>query len=308
MIFFNAAYGLVDGYTYKAATNQTWLLKEIFNLIGLIGFFTAIIPLALLLIKIPFFAKAKKQPTEDLPALKKPINYVVFFGVGIAVSLATGFLIRYATSSNFLGSRLFPTDEYFPQGTTNYVSLWAALSGLVILSVFILQYFIYSRKNGNTVNHWGLKLEFNNVVRMFLLAISVIICAYMLLGIADFFAKTDFRIWSFAIRTMESIKLDTAIRYMPIFFVFYFANSIAINGGNRIKGMPEWLNIMICAIFNVFGIALVFAIQYITSFSTGILWQQDMNLTYIVLFPIIPILIIAAIFSRILYRLSLIHI
>ena len=66
--------------------------------------------------------------------------------------------------------------------------------------------------------------------------------------------------------------------------------------------MPEWATIAINAFFNVFGIFLVIMIQYGTFKSTGVLWQGDMALGYIVLFPIIPILVIATIISRLLYK------
>lgn len=300
--FFYAAFGLVEGYRYLAPTNQTWLMKEIFNLIGMIGFFLAIIPVAQLFLAIPFFAKAKIEPTEDLPPLKKPHHYIIFFGVGLALSIACGFLIRILTSANWFGTRFFPVDQYYPQPTTGYVALWAAGCGILILIVFLIQHLVYGRRNGQTIAHWGLKLQPGNIIKMLMLAVVVVSTTYLLLAFADFFFKTDFRIWSFMIRTFEAIKVDTAVRYMSIFIVFYFVNSVVINGGNRVKGMPEWLNIASCAIFNVFGIALIFAIQYGVFFRTGALWHSDMRLTYIVMFPIIPILIIAAIFSRKLYR------
>ena len=43
-------------------------------------------------------------------------------------------------------------------------------------------------------------------------------------------------------------------------------------------------------------------IQYATFKGTGVLWQSDMALGYIVLFPIVPLLVIATILSRLLYK------
>lgn len=300
--FFYNVFGLMPGYKYLAPTNQTWLAKELTNFVGLVGFFLAIIPVAQLLLVLPVFAKAKKAPTEDLPAMKKWYHYVIFFGLGIGLSIACGFLIRIFTSANFFGTGFFKIDQYYPQPTTNPVAVWAAGCGLLALVVFLLQYFFYARKRGATFAHWGIRLEGGNIVRMLALAASTIFLVYGLLWFVDFFFKTDFRIWSFAIRTFESIRIATAIRYMSVFIIYYFINSLVINGANRVKGMPEWLNITFNAIFNVLGIALIFTIQYATFFKTGALWHWDMNLTYIVLFPIIPILAIAAIYSRKLYR------
>jgi pimeloyl-ACP methyl ester carboxylesterase len=300
--FFNNIFGVMPGYKYLAPTNQTWLAKELFNFVGLVGFFLAILPVTQLLLAMPFFAKAKKEPTEDLPAMKKWYQYVLFFGIGLAVSLACGFLIRYFTSANFFGTNFFKVDQFYPQPTTNPVAVWAAGCGLLAFAVFLIQYFVYAKKNGSTVAHWGVKLECGNIVKMLALAFSAVFLTYGLLWFVDFFFKTDFRLWSFAIRTFESIRIATAIRYMSVFIIYYFLSSLIINGGNRMKGMPEWVNIAISATFQVLGIAIIFAIQYGTFFRTGALWHWDMNLTYIVLFPIIPILVIAAIYSRKLYR------
>ena len=91
------------------------------------------------------------------------------------------------------------------------------------------------------------------------------------------------------------------LRYAGLFGIFYVCNAIC-NQTYRLKNLPEWATIAINAAFNVFGIGLVFAIQYITFRSTGVMWKPEMNLSYIVLFPIIPVLIIATIISRILYK------
>ena len=95
--------------------------------------------------------------------------------------------------------------------------------------------------------------------------------------------------------------VPTAMRYLLFFAIFYLCAGIA-NQTYRAKNLPEWATIAINAFFNIFGIALVITIQYATFKSTGELWQGDMALGYIVLFPILPILIIATIISRLLYK------
>ena len=97
------------------------------------------------------------------------------------------------------------------------------------------------------------------------------------------------------------VMLPTILRYAVLFGIFYFCNAIA-NQTYRVKNLPEWATIAINAAFNIFGILLVFIIQYGTFCSTGVMWNPDMNLSYIVLFPIIPVLICATIISRILYK------
>ena len=91
------------------------------------------------------------------------------------------------------------------------------------------------------------------------------------------------------------------LRYFLFFGLYYLLQGIA-NQTYRAKNLPEWATIAINAFFNVFGISLVMIIQYATFKSTGVLWQSEMALGYIVLFPIVPILIFATIISRHLYK------
>ena len=91
------------------------------------------------------------------------------------------------------------------------------------------------------------------------------------------------------------------LRYAPIFFIYYAVSAIG-NAGYRLKDLPEWATIAINAAFNCVGVLIVVLIQYITFRSTGVLWQSNMNLGYIVVFPLIPVLAIATIISRVLYK------
>ena len=86
-----------------------------------------------------------------------------------------------------------------------------------------------------------------------------------------------------------------------MFFVFYIINAIG-NVGFRLKDLPEWATIAINAFFNAAGVLLVILIQYITFRSTGVLWQSEMALGYIVVFPMVAVLAIATIISRVLYK------
>ena len=66
----------------------------------------------------------------------------------------------------------------------------------------------------------------------------------------------------------------------------------------RASNIPEWASTLINVFFNFFGVLLVIAIQYGEFTSTGVMWQPDMALGYIVLFPMVPILAIATVISR----------
>ena len=135
-----------------------------------------------------------------------------------------------------------------------------------------------------------------------LLAATTVASLYLVLFINWGIFKTDFRIWTLAVKVFNvPMMLPTMLRYAVLFSVYYILVGIA-NMTYRVKNLPEWTTIAINAFFNAFGVLLVILIQYITFRSTGELWQPEMALGYIVVFPLVPILVIATIISRKLYK------
>mgnify|MGYP006922495424 CR=1 FL=1 len=47
-----------------------------------------------------------------------------------------------------------------------------------------------------------------------------------------------------------SNKFLIALEYWPFFFIFYAANSIAVNSANRVEGQKEGFNLFICGLGN----------------------------------------------------------
>jgi len=300
--FFYAAWGTPAGHDYIAPSNQIWWVKEAFNFVGLIGFFMLLLPLATLLLDTKYFQSLKGTPKEaaTLAGWKR---YLVFFGTGTIVTLCAGFLIRYFYLDKWgWGTRFFPLTDRFPQPTTNPVVVWAIAIGIISIVVFAIGYFLVGKKEGDQPC-LDLKISKPNFWKTVILTFTIIAGLYSTLFFVDWVFKTDFRIWTFNIRTFEPIKWMTILRYTLLFGLFYAMNAF-INAQNRFKNIPEWATIAITSFFTVFGIFLVIMIQYITFRSTGALWQWDMALGYIVLFPIIPILILAQIFARKLYLMT----
>ena len=77
------------------------------------------------------------------------------------------------------------------------------------------------------------------------------------------------------------IMLPKILHYTVLFGIFYTCNATC-NQTYRAKNLPEWSTIAINALFNVLGIAIVFAIKYVKFCSTGVMWKPEMNLSYIV--------------------------
>lgn len=328
--FFYASFGTPKGFDVLATSNQVWWVKEMFAFIGLLAIFFLIFPLVALLLTIPAFkslkTKVSKVHNEDgtitlketpvtlegikneEPEVKSILDYILYFIPAIVCTIFSGFIIHDFV--NEWGSRWFPNTQLYPQDTTNWVALWSAACGLFAVLVILIFYVVrkainaYQKKEAPVNPFEVARIDAVSLLKTIALAFLVVIILYAITFINWAIFVTDFRIWTFTIKVFNVPEMvPTAMRYLLFFAIFYVCNGIA-NQSYRAKNLPEWATIAINAFFTVAGIALVIGIQYGVFKSTGVLWQSDMALGYIVLFPIIPILIIAVIISRLLYKVT----
>ena len=325
--FFYNAFGTPDGAKFYKSTNQVWTLKEAMATLGWAGIIFMIFPLVNLLLTLPMFQELRKRrlETEDgrvvyeevdgaaeaggkheLKGLRKHLSLWI---PAVACTLFSGFSI--SPIQQWAGD-VFEQSALFPQDTTGWVAIWAICCGLFALTVVLLtnavnrliDVFVLKQEPEmrNEVLEVARVGSVGRFIKTLVLAATVVVAMYLVLFLNWAIFKTDFRCWTFAMKVFDvEIMLPTILRYAGLFGIFYVCNAIC-NETYRFKNLPEWATIAINAAFNVFGIGLVFAIQYGTFCTTGVMWKPEMNLSYIVLFPIIPVLICATIISRILYK------
>lgn len=321
--FFYTSFGTPNGYEYLAETSQTWWVKEMFSFIGLIAFFALLFPLVSLLLTTPFFrslAVGKQEVAENgelvwvgnAPVEPKPLkgvrkNLTYWLGA-IGIMLFSGFVIKDICTE--YGDKWFPNTQLYPQDTTNWVAMWAVVVALFSLAV-ILFFWVFNRiANRIKYGEQGALYDENpfaavriptglkGLAKTFLLAMVTVFIMFLIAFVNWSCWTVDFRIWTLAVKVFDvGVMLPTMVRY-AVFFGIFFTVSALFNENYRAKNLPEWASILINIFFNVFGVLLVVAIQYGEFNSTGVLWQPEMALGYIVLIPMIPILAIATVISR----------
>ncbi|HIW55496.1 MAG TPA: alpha/beta fold hydrolase [Firmicutes bacterium] len=317
--FFYKAFGTPDGNDFIAGGNQIWWIKEAFSTIGLAAFFVLIFPVVSLLLTLPCFASLRKKEEldldADLPSIKKGglcgiTSTVTYFAGGLATMLFGGFILRKCYTE--WSSRIFPQGTYFPQDTTGSIMGWAVICAAFALTVMGVMWLVKaivakvaSSKGKETLavgNPFACaRIGISDFLKTIFLAIVVIALLYLVVFINWEIWVVDFRIWTLDVKPFMIEIVPAISRYIPWFFAFYAVSAIG-NIGFRLKDLPEWATIAINAFFNAAGVLLVILIQYITFRSTGVLWQPEMNLGYIVVFPLVAVLAIATIISRVLYK------
>ena len=285
------------------ADDQVWFLKEIFNLIGLIGFFLGVFAFGSALLQTPVFAGLRQPVPEALPAPTTLFQKVLFYGGMILLTGFSGWSFTKVIGWITLGKISLPS--WLPQLATNWIIVWGILCALVSLAIFFLSYFVNGRKNGVSPKQWGLKISIVNLFKTLLLAVLIVIAVYQLLSFSSFFFDTDFRIWTFAVKTFEPSQAVTAMKYIPFFFIFYFVNSLCINGANRIAGQKEWVNVLLCILSNIVGIVVLIIVHFAYMINVGEitgLWWGPQWLGPLTCIPMVGILAFAAISSRYFFK------
>lgn len=279
--------------------NQVWQWKEAFNLVGLVGFFMLMVPLADVLLDTPFFKELRANALPAAPKLEKKGRY---YGLSAANSILGGILIIPLIAIGYL----LMVNPFWPQDTTAGIGLWGTGCGLIGL--------LFLRLGGTRwvkdAKDCGTAISARALGKTILLALAVCVGMFTTVFVSDWLFKTDFRIWSFVIRAFSAEKVWVAVKYLPLFLVYYLVNSLAVNR-NRFEGWSEGRQIAISILWNVLGVVLFLALQYVPLLFTGMTFFGTIlsgtlaaagALFPILVFPFVPILSIVAVTAIKLYR------
>ncbi|WP_415273868.1 alpha/beta hydrolase family protein [Aquiluna sp. Uisw_065] len=286
-----------------AASSQVWQVKEVFTALGLVAFGIFLLTFARALLGTRAFAGLKKEaPAAVAMAGGKGLAW--FWG-GITVSaLFSGYSYVWLSQQPMIQGIAFNgTPTIFTQGAVFFIASWAAINGLFAILVMTVSYFAFGKKNGMNLRESGVLPGWKKFFHGIGLGAVVVIAAFSIVFVLDYFFKTDFRFWTMAVKAFEADKLWIALLYVPFFLVFFIANSVAINAFNRFTLVgKEWANTLVLTIGNSLAVLVLVIAQYTNFASTGYTIDGFSGIFSIWLFPVIVILAVAAVVSRKLYR------
>jgi hypothetical protein len=368
--FFEVAMDMDSGI---APSSTIWWLKEFATTLALIGALMFIVPFAILLLKIPFFATVKHPIPAPIKrrTTRRKIVFIFTFSLSALVAALTYIPMSQLTATLFPDATASIMTWFFPQRMNNAVMLWAILNGIAGMIIFLGCFFgtygiktalhrwskkplkatatadattgagapidtaglsggaLFSAKAKNffrafrikgkaatlktfgtdapeplSIEPWGLKIKPRELFKTFLLALCVVGGFYMLLNIGYFLFHVDFRfLFVVAARPLNLRVLLQALMYVPLFFIFYLANSIRANGNMREAGQKKWVGYLISGLSNSAGLIAILAIQYIVFATTGtVKWGETPEMTqwlYVnILFGLIPLMFVLPFFHK----------
>lgn len=285
------------------AGNQLWQLKEFFTALGLIAFGILLVTIPRALLETRGF-RALAVPAAPAVALSGRIP-AIWFWVGLAVSaVISGWsYILLSQTPAVLGITFNVVPSIVPQGSVFFIAVWAAINGLAALVLMAGAYAAFAKKSGMDLRAAGVLPGWRSFLHGIGLALTTVVLVYAVVFVLDFLFKTDFRLWVIGVKWFSVDKIGLALFVLPLFLIYFVANSVAINAFNRftIAGR-EWVNTAILAVANSLAPLVLVVAQYTVFAVSGELIPGFGGIFSIWLFPVIVILAVTAIISRKLYR------
>jgi hypothetical protein len=283
-----------------SSSNQIWQWKELMTLISMITAMIMLLPLSRFFLSLNLFRSLVKEIPEAQPRQtynSKIVFWTIFF-LGAFIACFSYIPMVDAAKSIFQAAASREMTWFFPQRMNNSVMLWASFNGIVGLILFTLSYQLFGKKHGVVSSSWGLAADFKYIVKTLMLAILVFATYYSFLFLIYSVLHVDYRFWFMGVRIFQPEMLLVLAMYAPLFFVFFFSNSLRVNGSMRIEGQPEWKSMLIAGIANSLGLFLIILIQYVTFAKTGTVFWTTNWLSVNLLFAIVPMMFVLPYFNR----------
>ena len=120
--------------------------------------------------------------------------------------------------------------------------------------------------------------------------------------LADILFKVDFRIWTFAFKTFEASAVPAALKYMPLFLIYYAVAGMACVYNTSSEKLQGAWGYVLAALTNMGGIFIWLVLQYGKLFITGSAFYPGEALSGILLFALGPTLAIASCLTKLFYK------
>ena len=299
---------LAQGAAALSSSSAIWPVKEFANGIALAAMLTLVYPLFMILLNAPFFASLRGAPAVATLSRRDKgfwaINAVLVLAP--AATLIPFFMLGGAPTTYAGNKGPIAWSALFSQEMSTRMMVWAVLNGLIALALLAVNH-LAQRKDGlSFARRYGLTIAPRALGKALLLALCLFACVYLTVVFCSFFfALSDVRLWVMAGRVMTAEQFGTWAGYLLFFLVFYLVNSMVVNSG-RMKDMSDGKNLALCAVINGLGITLMELFNYLYLVIQGhLVWYdigQDFFLTIVVVYPLVVVLPLAAIYARKMYQ------
>lgn len=301
--YFERVFGIGSGLSSR---DQVWYWKELLGLVALVAALAGLVPLAGLLLGLPPSRSLVHPVPPPLPRLQGGGRWLAW---GLLVAGALVACVTYIPMSE-LSQRLFVAASnreatwFFPQRMNNAVLLWAVLNGLVGFLLFFLGHRLDGARRGVSREMWGSTAGPGELLRTCGLAAVLFLGYYALLFAIYSILHVDYRFLFMGVRLFQPQMLVLLGMYAPFLLVFFLSNSLRVNAGLRVEGVPPWRTLLAAGIANSAGLLLIVVVQYATFAATGTVYWTEGWLYVNLLFAVVPMMFVLPYFNYYFFQLT----
>ncbi len=301
--YFEKVFDLDPSVTSK---DQIWYWKELLTLLSATAALVSLVPMASLLLCVPFFNQLV-HPLPEAPSKPEGKGKIIFwslFAISALIACVTYIPLAELSQKIFVDASSRNQTWFFPQRMNNAVMLWALLNGTLGFVMIFLTYFLHSRHHGVRIAMWGMSTTFVELLKTFMLASSLFLFFFGLLFTVYYLFHVDYRFVFFGARYFQPVMFVFLLMYAPLLFVFFLSNSLRVNGAMRFAGESEGKSMLRAGLANTLGLILIVIVQYSVLAVTGTVYWTDGWLYVNLLFAVVPIMFILPYFNRYFFRLT----
>lgn len=294
--FFEKAFGAPNAI---AASSQIWQVKQLFNAFGLVGIAIFVVAFILVVVDNSTYFGILKTDSDVKTVVVTESKQKMWFWI----SMIAGALFSALSYRVLIVTIYSKANAIWPAHGTLLSGVWSVVNGLFLVVIMLISNKIAGKDRVNA-RESGIVMSKEKVVRTILLALLTVTLAFGILFFADYFFKTDFRLWVLTLKAFDADKVLIGLRYVPLFAFYYIMLSIVSTCYNRNTICGKG-NTFVTALFNILGPVLYWLVQYIPFFVTGALtWYntEGDRIGGIWLYPMMVFLFVNPIMDRIIYK------
>lgn len=205
----------------------------------------------------------------------------------------------FALAGLAIGSKNFlPLGPVFNSPVTNSVVYWAEAVTAISFTLLALSYRFLGKPYGMGARQYGFVAGWKTILSALAVAVVAAAGAFAVGFVVDALFKTDFRLWLVVVRAFNKQHLFTAIRYMPLLFLYFLVNGAALQANTNSGYMKGAKGYLVALLMNVGGLVGWLALQYGLLLATGTAAFPTQALNSIVLIGLTVNLGIATVITK----------
>ena len=211
----------------KNSTDQVWMYKETFCVLGTIALFAFVISLGFVFADSKLFASVNNPVSLVTSDNSNKWVKLVLLLVAIAVPALT----LHKVGLNLAAKK---ANSFMPMNWANVVAGLAVVNAAILLVIFVIWYFVFGKKNGAKISGYGFsagngKKTCTMILSSLVVTVVLVTAMYAIVNFIYAVFKIDFRFWQFGVMPISLNRFAKILGYLCCYlFAFGVMNVVGV--------------------------------------------------------------------------------